>query len=235
MAHEYVPKSLNLKDLPFEERPRERLLMKGVASLSAIELLAIILGRGVPGESVVSLSSTLISKFGNLSSISKVSVEEFLSIKGMGIAKSCQLVASFELARRISGGSFIKSQIYNKSADIYKLIKPYLMSREKEHFLVVCLDSRRRLISIENLSIGTVNQTLVHPREVFKAAIAKQASFIVLAHNHPSGDTNPSLDDMQITERLIEASKLMGIPIVDHLIVSDREFLSFKDEEFIET
>jgi DNA repair protein RadC len=107
------------------------------------------------------------------------------------------------------------------------------MSREKEHFLIVCLDSRRRLISIENLSIGTVNQTLVHPREVFKPAIVKAASYIILAHNHPTGDISPSLDDMQITERLIEASRVLGIPILDHLIVSDGNFLSFKDEEYI--
>ena len=227
------PKIMNLKDLPIEERPRERLLMKGSASLSAVELLSVILGKGVPGESVISLSSNLVSRFGDLNSISKVSVEEFLPIKGMGVAKACQLVAAFELARRISGGSFMKSRVYSHAADIYKLIKPYLMSREKEHFLIVCLDSRRRLISIENLSIGTVNQAIVHPREVFRPAIAKSAAFIVLAHNHPSGDTNPSLDDMQVTDRLVEASKLVGIPIIDHLIVSDKEFLSFKDEEYI--
>lgn len=226
-------KNLKLKDLPAEERPRERLLIKGAASLSAVELLAILLGRGVPGESVVNLASNLIAKFGDLNSISRVSVEEFLPVKGMGLAKATQIVAAFELARRISGGAFIKSKVYSNSLDIYKLIKPYLMSREKEHFLVICLDTRRRLISIENLSIGTINQSLVHPREVFRAAIAKSASYIVLAHNHPSGDTNPSLDDVHTTERLIEASRLVGIPIIDHLIVSDKEFLSLKDEEYI--
>ena len=229
----FKPKVINLKDLPLEERPRERLLMKGAASLSAVELLSIILGKGVPGESVVNLSSNIVSKFGDLNSISKVSVEEFLPLKGMGLAKAAQLVASFELARRISGGSFIKSKIYSSSQDIYKLIKPYLMSREKEHFLVICLDTRRRLISIENLSIGTINQSLVHPREVFRVAIAKAASYIVLAHNHPSGDTSPSLDDVNTTQRLIEASRLVGIPIIDHLIVSDTDFLSLKDEEYI--
>ena len=234
MAQELKPKNLNLKDLPLEERPRERLLAKGVASLSAVELLAIILGKGVPGESIISLSSNLISKFGGLSNIGKISVEEFISIKGLGVAKSCQLVASFELARRISGGTFNKSKVYSSATDVYKLIRPYLMSREKEHFLIVCLDSRRRLISIDNLSIGTVSQILVHPREVFKPAIIKSASYVILAHNHPSGDTSPSFEDLQVTERLIEASKLLGIPIIDHLIVSDANYLSFKDEEYLE-
>lgn len=227
-------KQTSLKDLPFEERPRERLLMKGAASLSASELLAVILGKGVPGESVISMASKLISKFGDLNQISRISVEEFLSIKGMGIAKSCQLVASFELSRRISGGVFLKSKIYETSKDSYALVKPYLMSREKEHFLVICLDARKRLISIENLSVGTVNEVLIHPREVFKAAISKAASFIILAHNHPSGDLSPSIDDLVVTERLLEVSKIVGIPILDHLIVSDKEYLSFKDEEYID-
>lgn len=208
--------------------------MKGAASLSASELLAVILGMGVPGESVVSIASKLIARFGDLNQLSRVSVEEFLSIKGMGIAKACQLVASFELARRISGGVFLKSKIYEASKEMYMLVKPYLMSREKEHFLIICLDVRKRLISIENLSIGTVSEVLVHPREVFKAAISKSASFIVLAHNHPSGDLNPSLDDLEITERLIKVAKVIGIPIIDHLIVSDKEYLSFKDEEYID-
>ena len=227
-------KLTRLKDLPFEERPRERLLLKGSSSLSAIELMALILGRGVPGESVINLSERILAKFGDLHNLGKISAQEFLSIDGIGVAKACQIVAAFEIARRISGGNLaLKSREYQKTEDIYKLVKPYLMSRQKEHFIIICLDSRKRLIGIDNISIGTINQSLVHPREVFKAAVNRSASYIILAHNHPTGDVSPSLDDITTTQRLVDASYMMGIPIVDHIIVSDQGYLSLRDEEYI--
>ncbi len=192
--------SNKLKNLPICERPRERLLQKGVSSLSGVELLALVLERGFPGESVLDISINMLGKFGDLNSMRSASIEDLLSIEGIGIAKACQISAVFEIARRVSGGVQLKSQEYTKSDDVYRLIKPYLISRQKEHFMVICLDSRRKLLGIDNISIGTVNQSLVHPREVFKSAISKSASYIILAHNHPSGDVSPSIDDISTTD-----------------------------------
>ena len=220
---------IDIKNVPESERPRERLLSRGVSSLSAIELITVILGNGVQGNSVMDLSAKLFSKFGDLSSIGKLSVEEIIAIKGIGIAKACQIVAVFEIARRFSSGSFLKRHELNSTKAVYNFIKPYITSRQKEHFIVVCLDSRRRFLGVDNISIGTINQSIVHPREVFKPAINRNASFVVLVHNHPSGDVNPSLDDLTTTERLVDAARMIGIPIVDHVIVSDDGYLSLRD------
>ncbi|PJA40821.1 hypothetical protein CO178_01505 [candidate division WWE3 bacterium CG_4_9_14_3_um_filter_34_6] len=222
-----------IKSLPEEERPRERLLLNGAASLSTSELLAIVIGAGAPGISAITLSQKIISTFGKITDLYRLDVGELLSINGIGVAKACQMLATFELARRFSGAPIIKSKTYSSSECVYNLVKPFLLHKHREHFITVALDSRRRLIAIDNISIGTVNQTLVHPREVFKAAINRRASYLILAHNHPSGDTNPSVDDLAITERLLNVSKTIGIPILDHLIVSDSGYMSFKKEAYI--
>jgi DNA repair protein RadC len=224
---------IDIKNVPEAERPRERLLARGVSSLSAVELVTVILGNGMQGASVGELSANVFSKFGDLSSIGKLSVEEMLSIKGIGLAKACKLVAVFEVARRFSSGSIIKRHELKSTKDVYSFVKPYIISRQKEHFIVVCLDARRRFLGVDNISIGTVNQSLVHPREVFKPAINRNASYVVLVHNHPSGDVNPSLDDINTTERLVDAARMIGIPIIDHVIVSDEGYLSLKDNSRI--
>lgn len=225
--------NFGIKSLPGEERPRERLLLKGPSALSTSELLAIVIGKGAPGISAVMLSQRIISAFGDLNALCKVSVPELLSFNGVGLAKACQILAIGEITRRLSGSPVLMSQIYSSSNSIYNLIKPHLVNKDREHFLVVALDSRRRLIAIDNISIGTINQSLVHPREVFKVAINRRASYIVIAHNHPSGDTSPSSEDLAVTQRLVSVSHTIGIPILDHLIVSDSGYLSFKHEEYI--
>lgn len=224
---------IDFKELPESERPRERLLARGAASLSALELITLVLGSGSQSNPVGELSSKLLGKFGDFTSLAKLSVEEVLSIKGIGLAKACQIVAMFEVARRFSSGTVIRSREFKSTKDLYNFVKPYISSRQKEHFIVICLDSRRRFLGVDNISIGTISQSLVHPREVFKPAINRNASFVVLVHNHPSGDVNPSIDDISTTERLIEAARTIGIPIVDHLIVSDLEYLSLRDSSYI--
>lgn len=224
---------LSIKNLPEMERPRERLLLKGAAALSLGELLAIILGKGVSGEPVTILAQRIIAKFGDIKDLSKLSVQELISVKGIGLVKACQMVVCFEISRRMTGAPVIKSKEYINAKMIYKLVSPYLSGKHKENFLIVALDVRRRLIAVDNISIGTISQSLVHPREVFKAAINRRASSIVLAHNHPSGDTKPSLDDIKVTQRLVTLSYTLGIPILDHLIVSDNAYCSMKEEAYL--
>lgn len=223
----------NVKSLPQDERPRERLLSRGVSSLSSTELISILLASGGSKNSVSKISHILLSKYGDFKKLANSSVEELMSIQGLGLAKACQLIACFEIARRFETNTSFKSKIYQSSDDLYSLVKPFLLNREKEHFLVVALDSRRRLIGVENISIGTINQTLVHPREVFKVGITKNASYLIVAHNHPSGDHSPSTDDINVTQRLVSASRTVGIPILDHIIVSDNGYTSLKKEEYM--
>ncbi len=223
----------SIKTLPIEERPRERLLSRGVSSLSSMELISIILSSGGSKNSLSEITRTLIDKYGDFKKLANTSVEELMSVNGLGLAKACQLVACFEIARRIDTNIAFRSKIYETIDELYALVKPFLLNREKEHFIVVALDSRRRLIGLENISIGTINQTIVHPREVFKVGISKSASYLMIAHNHPSGDHTPSADDITVTQRLVTASKTIGIPILDHIIVSDNGYTSLKKEEYM--
>ena len=225
----------SVKDLPKSERPRERLLHIGSSSLSVTELLSIIIGKGYVGEPVNLLSQKLLFRFGDVNKLGSLSAQEFLDVKGIGIAKACQLVACFELARRISGGSSIKSKECKTPTDIHNLVKPFLLHRQREHFLVISFDARRKLLGVNNLSVGSVNQCIIHPREVFKAAINWRASYIALAHNHPSQDLSASEGDVIITKRIVEASYTIGIPVIDHIIVGDNGFRSIlKDGVIIE-
>ncbi len=228
-------KGFKLKNLPKDERPRERLLSLGSAALTNSELLALILNKGYKGKPVNILSQNILSNFGDIFALKRLSVGEILSIKGIGVAKACELMACVELARRLSGAPILRSEEYTSSKKIYDLIRPYLEDKEKEHFIIITLDARYHLIGMDNISIGTVNQSLVHPREVFKAAINRRASYIILAHNHPSGDSNPSKEDLVVTERLMSISQVLGIPIIDHVIIGDANYMSLKDEEYLGT
>ncbi len=228
-------KKVKLKNLPKDERPRERMLSLGSAALTNSELLSLILNKGYKGAPVNMMSQNILSNIGDIFALKRLSIGEILSLKGIGMAKACELMACVELARRLSGAPILRSEEYTSSKKIYDLIRPYLEDKQTEHFLIITLDARYHLIAMDNISIGTVNQSLVHPREVFKAAINRRASFIILAHNHPSGDSNPSKEDLIVTEKLISISKVIGIPIIDHVIVGDANFMSLKDEEYLDT
>lgn len=228
-------KGFKLKNLPKDERPRERMLSLGSAALTNSELLALILNKGYKDKPVNILSQNILSDIGDIFALKRLTMGEILSIKGIGMAKACELMACIELARRWSGAPVLKSEEYTSSKKIYDLIRPYLEDKEKEHFLIITLDARYHLIGLDNISIGTVNQSLVHPREVFRAAINRRASYIILAHNHPSGDSNPSKEDLFVTENLMNVSKVIGIPIIDHVIVGDSNYMSLKDDEYLET
>ena len=225
--------SFTLHDLPREERPRERLQKVGADNLSLAELLALVIERGRRGENVLAIAQNLISHFGNLAKMKEATIEELQQVNGIGFATACKLKAAFELGEKAQTMTTEYGQKIESAKDVFKLLKNDLGNKKKEHFKVLSLDSRNKLISIDNVSVGTINTNLVHPREVFKTAIQHLAVSIILVHNHPSGDTEPSEADIEITKRLIESGKIMGIDILDHIIITKNKFFSFKDKGLI--
>jgi DNA repair protein RadC len=228
-----VRKSFTVRDLPPTERPRERILQLGPEAVSVPELLALILGRGVRGESVMVTSQRLLSKFGDLESIADSSLEELCQVKGIGLAKACQIKAAFELGKRLEsypkkGGAVVRSP-----ENVLNEVRSKLKGKKKEHFLTLFLDTRSRVIGIAPVSVGSLDSSLAHPREVFKEAISANAASVIFVHNHPSGDPQPSEDDIKITRRLVEAGTIVGIEVLDHVIVADRAFVSLKGMKLI--
>jgi DNA repair protein RadC len=226
--------SFTVHDLPLSERPRERLSKLGSEALSSQEILALILGRGIKGESVIVTAQKLISKFGNLKNLASASIEELTQIKGIGPAKAAQIKATFELVKRLENPPDEASKSTVKSPeDVVKMARNLLKGKKKEHFLVLCLDTRNHLIKTSVVSIGSLDCSIVHPREVFKEAISSSAASVIFIHNHPSGDPTPSEDDIKMTKRLIEAGEIVGIEVLDHIIICDSEHLSMKAKNLV--
>ena len=227
-----MSKSFTIHDLPREERPRERLVKFGEQALSAQELLQLILGRGIAGESVVITAQKLLSQFGSLQKLSEASIEELSSVKGIGLAKATQIKAAFEIGRRLSTQAApYKSKELTDPEKVYRLIKSKLKDYHKEHFYIIVLNSRNW--SVAEVSIGSLNASIVHPREVFAEAIKNKAASVIFVHNHPSGDPEPSQGDLLTTKRLVEAGKILEIEVVDHIIVTSNSFLSFKERKLL--
>jgi DNA repair protein RadC len=221
--------SFTVHDLPLSERPRERLLKLGSEALSSQEIIALILGRGIRGESVIVTAQKLLSKFGNLQNLASASMEELSQVKGIGPAKAAQLKAAFELSKRLEDHSTGGLKITIKSPeDAIKAARSQLKGKKKEHFMVLCLDTRNHLINIHQISIGSLDCSIAHPREVFKDAISSCAASVIFIHNHPSGDPTPSEDDIKLTKRLMEAGEIIGIDVLDHIVICDRDHLSMK-------
>ena len=226
-----VKKSFTIRDLPLSERPRERLQKLGAEALSAQEILAVILGRGIAGESVMVTAQRLLSHFGDLKGIGGASVEELSQVKGIGLAKAAQIKAAFELSRRLEGYPQAEDKpIVKTPEDVASLVRGRLRSKKKEHFLALLLDTRNRLIKVAEISIGSLDASIVHPREVFKEAISASAASVIFAHNHPSGITEASEDDIRLTKRLVKAGEIVGIDVLDHIIIGDKNYLSLKRE-----
>lgn len=226
-------KSFTIHDLPASERPRERLQKLGAEALSAQEILALILGRGVSGESVIVTAQRMLSQFGNLKGIAAASIEELSQVRGIGLAKACQIRAACELANRLEGsGEGAGSPVTTPEA-VAAVVQGRLRGKKKEHFLALMLDTRSRLVKVAEVSVGSLDTTIVHPREVFKEAISASAASVIFVHNHPSGSPEASEDDVKLTKRLAEAGKILGIEVLDHVIIGDREYLSLKREGLI--
>lgn len=220
---------IGLKDLPLPERPRERLKKFGPNALNNSELLAIIIGTGTKGENVINLANRLLKEF-DLRTLSETNVGELMKILGIGEAKACQIVASFELSKRL-GGYNEKSVYLKNSEEVARLFMGRLRGLKKECFRVVLLTSRNRLIKYETVSQGSLEQSIANPREIFKAAIQNSASKIILVHNHPSGDPAPSEADLKLTEKLMEAGELLNITVLDHIIIGDNKWWSWREEK----
>jgi DNA repair protein RadC len=231
MPEDETKKSFTIHDLPSSERPRERLQRLGAENLSAQEILALVMGRGIKDESVMITAQRLLDKFGSLQGIANATVEELSGIRGIGLAKSCQLKAAFELANRWERSTRGKSKPTVKTPeDAYEELKGKSRDQKKEHFWAILLDTRNQVIKTVEISIGSLDTSIVHPRELFKEAIAASASTVIIAHNHPSGIPEASQDDIKLTRRLSEAGAIMGIEVVDHIVIGEGKFISMKRE-----
>ncbi len=223
---------MNIKTLPSDERPRERLIKYGVKILTNSELLAIILRTGNKKENVIELSNKFFKKY-NLKSLSRLKVSNLKKQLGIGDAKACQIIACFELGRRLSSFKEDKKLKIKSAKDIAKLFIPEMSGLEKENFIGIYLDSRKRIIKQETIFIGSLNESVVHPREIFKIALDENAAAIILLHNHPSGDPSPSSFDIEITKELIKAGDLLGIQVLDHIIVGGKKYVSLKEKKMV--
>ena len=211
--------SLRLKDQPASERPRERLVAKGAAALTDAELIAILLRTGLRGTNVVEVGAQLLRKFGSLQALARASVDDLRQVKGIGRDKAVTLLAAFTLARKMAEELQRESPLLDNPEAIVALIKAQNLVKNVETLQVLLLNTRRRLICVKEISDGTIDSLLVHPREVFKAAIAANAAALILAHNHPSGDPTPSEADIKVTRDLIRAGQLLKIEVLDHIIL----------------
>lgn len=226
-----MKKSFTVRDLPPEERPRERLQKVGAGNLSDQELLALILGRGTAGESVLDAARKLLTEFGTLHNLAAATVEELTGMRGIGLAKAAQIKAAFELADRLTDKLKVGEKIECKNPeDVAVYMSARLRGKKKEHFMAVLLDTRNRLLKTVEISIGSLDTSLAHPREVFKEAISASAASVIVVHNHPSGDCTPSADDVELTKRLFSAGEIIGITLLDHIIVSDSGYVSLKSK-----
>jgi DNA repair protein RadC len=227
-------RSYTIRDIPRAERPRERMQSLGADKLSAQELLAIIMGRGIRGESVTITVQRLLDRFKDLNSIASATIEELSSIRGIGPAKACQIKAAFELANRWDKTSaIVEKQMVKTPEDAYLILKGKFRGKKKESFWAILLDTRNHVIKSAEISIGSLDSSIVHPRELFKEAISSSSSSMIVAHNHPSGNPEASQEDISLTKRLIQAGKIVGIDVVDHLVIGDGKFISMKREDLI--
>lgn len=218
-----------IKDWPEKERPRERLIRYGAESLSNAQLLAIILRTGSGQKGVLELSIGLLDRFETLKDIDNASVSDLLSVNGLGIAKIAQIKAAFELGKRLMSESIENRPIFSTPQSVYSYFAPRMKNLKKEVFSCLLLDAKNRFIREVRVSEGTLNRSLIHPREAFREAVREAAQSVIFIHNHPSGDPSPSKDDITVTERLKNAGEIIGINVLDHIIIGDGRFVSLKD------
>lgn len=221
-----------IKDYPAEIRPREKLVCLGPEGLSDQELLAIILGTGARDKSALDLAGDILAG-GGIIALTNLSIEELSQKKGIGLAKAAQLKAAVELARRLGRHNVGQRRVIQTPQDAFELVRGEMAYLDREHFRVINLNTKNQVLAIDTVSVGSLNASLVHPREVFKLPIKRSAASLILLHNHPSGDTKPSREDQDLTRRLCQAGALLGIEIVDHLIIGQNNYLSMRENGYL--
>lgn len=224
---------LTVKEMPADQRPRERLISFGAGILSNAEILAILLGTGTGKETSIELAQRILSQKGGMVFLAEATVEELGDIKGIGPAKTAQIKAAIELGRRLSSTTRWERPVIKSPIDVFHLVGEEMRYLDREHFRVILLNTKNHVLGIENISVGSLNASLVHPRELFKKAILKSAAGVILVHNHPSGDPHPSEEDKQVSCRMGEAGEIIGIEVLDHIVIGDGRFASLKERGFM--
>ena len=227
--------AIMVRDLPTEERPREKLLLQGPRALSNAELLAILLRSGTKKKSVLRVAEEILARIKEqgLSAMAHISVAELAKIDGVGQVKAATLQAAIELGRRLALQSAGKIKVIHGPEDVAQFAMPRFRFEQKEHFAVMLLNTKNHIIGMPEVSVGSLSASVVHPREVFRAAIDYAAASMILLHNHPSGDPTPSREDIAVTERLVKAGKVMDIPVLDHVVIGNERFTSLKEKGLI--
>jgi DNA repair protein RadC len=224
---------MKIREMLHEDRPRERLRERGPHALSLRELLAILVGSGGRGRSAMDLADEIVASFGSTREMASASVETFSSVSGVGPATACRLRAAIEFGKRMSAATRGEIKVIRSPEDAASLMMDEMKHLDREHFKVILLDSKNSVIGVETVSIGTVNASIVHPREVLKPALMKSATSLILVHNHPTGQTSPSREDILLTRRFEKCGRILGIEIVDHIIIGDGSYESLKEGGYL--
>ena len=228
-----IPPALMIRDVHIADRPRERLIRQGASSLSNQELLAILLRTGTKQESVLHLANRVLGFFEQIQELKNATLEEMMTVKGIGQAKAVQLLAAVELGKRLSQQKTNEKFTIRSPSDAATYLMPDMTSLTQEHFVTLFLNVKNQILHKQTIFMGSLNASIVHPREIFREAVKRSAASIICAHNHPSGSPSPSTEDIGVTKRLMEAGKLMGIELLDHVIIGDHQFISLKEKGYM--
>lgn len=223
------PKTPMIREMPSSERPRERLARLGASSLKTAELLAILFRTGTRSLNAVELAETILSKYGSLRTMARADIKELQTHEGIGFVKSVEIRAAFELGQRLAVEDGLENPVIKTAGDVARLVGPEMQALDREHFKILLLNTKNEVIRIHTVSIGSLNASVVHPRECFRPAIAAQANSIILVHNHPSGDVEPSKEDENLTRRLVAAGDVIGIKVLDHVIIAGNKHVSLME------
>lgn len=225
---------VTIRDLPSGERPREKAMRYGLERLSDSELLALVLGSGVRGSNAMVLANALLARFENFRKLADAAFHELRTVRGVGQVKALEIKACLEIARRFQQIDLRPGVVLNSTAQVFGYYHEKLRGQKRENFFCVLLDAKHRLIREEVISVGSLNFSIVHPREVFATAIREAAESLLLVHNHPSGDPTPSREDIHVTRRLCDVGKMVGIEILDHMVIGNGSYFSFLEQNLLQ-